>query len=141
MGIRRWDFFDEMERFFKEFPFGPFSFRRSTETEGWTPWVDVYETDTEVVVKAEVPGVTREDLELTATEDTVTIKGESKHVTEVEKEGYHRKEIRHGEFRRTIPLPVKVNPENTTAKLNHGILEIRLQKVKEEPKGRKIDIS
>ncbi len=105
------------------------------------PAVDVYETDDEVVVKAQLPGVKREEVDVAAQENTVTIRAETRHEEEVEEEGYFRRELRYGTFARTIALPADIDEEQVTAKMADGVLEIRAKKAeKPEEAGRKIEV-
>lgn len=102
--------------------------------------VDVYETDTEVVVKAEVPGIKKEDLDINLQENTLMIRGQSTQETEVQEEGYYRKEIRTGSFYRAISLPSEVKADEVTASCDSGVCTIRAPKAKEEKIGRKVEI-
>ncbi|MCX7796356.1 MAG: Hsp20/alpha crystallin family protein [bacterium] len=154
MALRRWDPFREleslrreMERLFDEvFERTPF-FRReplleTTEEFGrvWTPACDVYETDKEVVVKANLPGVSKDNVEVIVTEDSITIKGQAKEEAEVKEKNYYRRELSYGAFERVIPLPVAVKSDEAKATFKDGILEIRAPKQEVSPKGRKINI-
>jgi len=151
MELVRWDPFRELERMREEFDRWferlfeevlPPVRRRAPRAEAVaiTPCVDVYETEKEVVVKAELPGLTKKDVEVQATEDSVTIRGEFKKDEEVSEEGYYRRERRFGRFERMIPLPAEVKPEEAKAKFENGVLEIRLPKAKEAPKAKRIEI-
>jgi HSP20 family protein len=100
---------------------------------GWAPRVDVLNTETEIVVKADVPGVKKEALQVSATEAELTISGEAKEEFEEKKDEYHRIERRWGRFSRTIDLPAEVKPAEVKAKLDNGILEVHLPKL-EPPK-------
>jgi HSP20 family protein len=94
-----------------------------------TPRVDVIERDDAFVVRAELPGVTKDDLDVSLTDRGVTLRARS-HAEEKEESGdYYRREIRRGEFARTIPLPVEVDGEHTEAKFADGVLEVTLPKV------------
>jgi HSP20 family protein len=105
------------------------------------PRVDVYETEAEYVVKADVPGVTKDDLDVTVHEDVLMLKGETKHDEEINEEGYVRRERRYGRFERSIPLPGGVKPDDVKASFKDGVLEVRLPKTEpSEPAGTKIDI-
>lgn len=107
----------------------------------WGPRVDVIDAETEVVVKAELPGVKKENLEVTATESEVTISGETKEETEEKRESYHRLERRSGRFSRTIDLPATIKPDEVKAKLADGVLEVRAPKAEpERPAGRSIEV-
>ena len=107
--------------------------------DGRTPKVDVIDRDKEVVVKAELPGVCKDDLDVTVSNDTLTIKASTKH-EEVKEEGqYHRRELSTGEFTRTVHLPANVNSSDVVASFKDGVLELSLPKV-EEVKRRSVKI-
>lgn len=88
------------------------------------PALDVYEKDGEVFVEAELPGMGIKDVEITSTENTLTIKGESCRETEVSEENYHRSERRFGSFVRTVELPSPIDPEHAKASFKEGVLTI-----------------
>lgn len=150
MELTRWEPFRELERMREEFDkwferlFSEFLPVRRGGPRGWavalSPCVDVYEMEKEVVVKAELPGLTKEEVEVQATEESVTLRGQFRKDEEVSEEGYHMRERRFGRFERTIPLPSQVKPEEAKAKFENGVLEIRLPKVELVPKARKIEI-
>lgn len=97
----------------------------SVRTEGtWTPRVDVFDEDGALVVRAEVPGVDVEDIEVTVEGGTLTISGSRRFETESEEKGFHRKEIFEGIFSRKILLPEGTDPEAVQATSKDGILEI-----------------
>jgi len=148
MSIVKWSPFKELEdmrkdieRMFEEF-FEPFSRRRRRwwSREGMiVPNIDVYDKKGEVVVKAELPGVEKDNIDITVTKDTLTIKGEIKKDEEVKEEDYYAREISYGSFARTIALPVEVDSEKAKATFKNGILEIVLPK-KEEAKPKEIKV-
>lgn len=133
--------FDEMDRMFDRFFRWPLMRTFEGESFDFGPAVDVYETDSEVVVKAELPGVKREDIQLTLEDDRLLLRGESKHEEEVSEEGYHRRELRYGTFRRVIPLPTAVKQDEITATYENGVLTVRAPKTEESPKGKSIKIN
>lgn len=90
--------------------------------------VEISDTAEAVVVKALLPGVKKDDLQLTITENALTVKGEMKEEAKKEDKNYHRREFRYGAFVRTIPLPVPVQAEKTTAQLKDGALEVTMPK-------------
>jgi HSP20 family protein len=96
--------------------------------EGRTPRVDVIERDEEVVVHAELPGVTKDDLEVSLAGERLTIKATTKHETEESKGEYQRREISRGELTRTVQLPAAVDAERAQAKFTDGLLELTLPK-------------
>lgn len=141
--------FEEMEQMMEQFFdrggwMSPFRFRRNWPDitpafEGRMPKVDVIDRDKEVVVKAELPGVNKDDLDVTISDDTLTIKSSTKHEETKEEGQYHRRELSTGEFSRTLQLPAKVNSSDAVASFKDGMLELTLPKV-EEVKRRSIKI-
>jgi HSP20 family protein len=96
------------------------------ETE-WQPQVEVFENEHEVVIKAALPNVDPKQVDITITNDAVTVKGSTK--PEAQKDcNYYRRELRYGAFLRTVPLPAEVKGTEATASYNDGILEVRLPK-------------
>lgn len=127
------DMLEDMSRFTQLMPW--------TTEDVYGPAVDVYETDSEVVVKAQLPGVAKEDVEVTVQDNQLTIRAETKREEEVNEEGYFRREIQYGTTARTIPLPAEVDEEQVTAKLVNGVLEVRAKKSeKPEVTGKKIAV-
>jgi len=130
--------FEEMDRMFDQY------FRR-----GWMrPWrfewpslpdvglpemivpkVDVIDRENEVVVKAEIPGVEKKDLDISVGEDTVTIKGSTRHEEKEEKGDYYRCEISRGAFSRTVALPATVDGGKAKGSFKDGVLELTLPKI------------
>ncbi len=93
------------------------------------PHVDLVERDEEVVLRAEVPGVEKKDIDVSITGNSVTIKGQTRHEEKEEKGEYYRCEISRGAFSRTVALPAPVDPDRANANFKDGILEITLPKV------------
>lgn len=115
--------------------------KRLFEREVVFPILDMMDKGDKVIVKAEVPGIDKKDIEVSVTDDLLTIKGESKKEIEVKEENYFRSERSFGSFSRVIRLPAAVKADQVKANLKDGVLEIELPKV--EPKkveGVKIDI-
>jgi len=107
--------------------------------EGKMPKVDVIERDDEVVVKAELPGVDKKDLDVSVTENSVTIKGTTRHEEKEEKGDFYRCEISRGAYARTVALPSYVDADKAKASFKDGVLELKLPKV-EKSKRRSIEI-
>jgi HSP20 family protein len=105
----------------------------------WYPSLDVSETEGEVIVKAEIPGMDPRDLDITLSDDALSIRGEKKEETEEKKKNYHRKETRYGSFSRTVQLPALVDTEKTKADYDKGVLTITAPK-KEGKKTKKIEV-
>jgi HSP20 family protein len=134
----------DMDRLFEDF-FAPVRRRR-----GWirpevgvvVPNIEMYDRKNEIVVKAELPGVKKEDIDLTITKDSLTMKGEVKKEEEIKEEDYYACERSYGSFTRTIALPVEVDSEKAKASFKNGVLEIVLPKREEaKPKEIKIEVS
>jgi HSP20 family protein len=140
--------FGEIERYFDRFFRHPFSlvtplsrgFADFPQFGGITPSVDIFEDGPEMVVKAEIPGIDKKDLNVTITEDSLTISGEKKQEEKVEKKDYHRIERTHGSFNRSFRLPDNVNGEKAKATFKDGVLEVRIPKTK-GAKSKKIEIT
>jgi HSP20 family protein len=130
---RRDDVFDQL---FREF------FRRSAweEDELFVPAVDVAESNGEVTVKMEVPGVEKDQLHITVADDQLTVRGETRQESEQKRKHYYRQEIRHGAFQRSVALPVEVDAAKARAELKNGVLQITLPKSK-QPKAKEIEVS
>jgi HSP20 family protein len=92
------------------------------------PSIDLRETDTEIILNADIPGVKPEDLDITVDENVVVLKGESQRDEARDEKGYHLTERRYGSFYRTIPLPMEVTSEKATARYKNGVLELRIPK-------------
>lgn len=105
----------------------------------WQPAVDIYETEDSIIIKAELPDVEQKDVEVHIEDNTLILKGERKHVSEVKKENYHRIERYFGTFQRSFSLPATVDQEKVEAICDKGVLTITLPK-KEETKPKQISI-
>jgi len=144
MALIRWSpfrelasFQDEMNKLFNEF----FSRRsRGEEISLWAPALDISETDDEIRIKAELPGVKKEDVSISISNNILVIRGEKKREVEEEKENFHRVERIYGSFHRSLELPTVVQPENVEATFEGGVLNIVLPK-SEEVKPKEIYIN
>jgi len=131
--------FDEMERMFNDYisrgwmhpfrPDWPNLFKSAQPFEGKSPSVDVIERDDVVIVKAELPGVDKKDIDVSVTNNTVTIKGKTSHEEKEEKGDFYRCEISRGSYSRTLSLPAEVDEGKSKAKVKDGILELTLPKL------------
>lgn len=132
----------DMDRLFDEF-FGPSSRRRRwplrPETEQISPNIDMYDRQNELVLKAELPGVSKEDIDITITKDAVVLKGQVMRDEDVKDEQYFVRERVFGGFSRTLALPTEVESERASASFKNGVLEIVLPK-KEEAKVKEIKV-
>jgi HSP20 family protein len=145
--MEKW--FDEVERWFDEDLRRPFSLMRprwiprfrSTDYEEMSPSVDIFEEGDTVVVKAELPGMSKDNINVSVTDSTMTISGEKKHEEKVEKKDYYRMERSYGSFSRSFRLPAEVQMDKAKANFKDGILEIRVPKTEEaKSKEKKIPI-
>jgi HSP20 family protein len=107
--------------------------------EQWFPPVDIYENKEFIYILMDIPGMTAKDIDITATQDSIVIKGERKPVKEVGTENYILKEHSYGEFSRSIPLPYPIKPREIKATYKDGTLELKLPKTK-SGKGKTIRI-
>src|SRR6266542_332432 len=109
-------FRDEIDRVFGEGEWGSL----------WSPQVEVFEREGQLIVRADLPGLERDDIKVDIDEDNISIKGERKQEHEENREGFYRSERSYGRFYRNIPLPEGVDPESCTANFNNGVLEIKM---------------
>lgn len=139
-------FNDEMDRMIQNFGFG----RGFSETtfggemgQGgpamWSPQVEVFERGGELVVRADLPGMTKDDVEVNIAENALVIRGQRRSEREEEEEGYYRTERSYGSFYRTIPLPDGAEAENADATFRNGVLEITMP-APERTERRRLDI-
>ncbi len=122
----------EVDRLFDQFFGGasPRSAESSTAFSSWYPSLDVAESDTEVTLKVEVPGLNPKDVELSLSGNMLTVQGEKREESEEKEKDYYVSERRFGSFRRTIELPDTIDPESINAEQRDGILTVRLKKTK-----------
>jgi HSP20 family protein len=132
---------DEMGRTFERFFTEPFGFMepKNLRTEGWIPPLDVSETETDVTIRAEVPGIGAKDLDISVSGNTLTIAGEKEQQEEKKGEDFYRCERSFGSFRRVIELPDTVDPDKVAAESDNGVVTIRVAK-KPGAKPRQVEI-
>ncbi|HEV7857342.1 MAG TPA: Hsp20/alpha crystallin family protein [Pyrinomonadaceae bacterium] len=145
MGIVRYDPFrdlrslqDEVNRLFST------NLTRNFGDEGiargaWNPSVDIFENKDQIVLEAELPGMNREDFELTIENNVITLRGERRFEKKDESDNYHRVERSYGSFTRSFTLPQSVTAEKAAAEYRNGVLRVTLPK-REEIKARRIEI-
>jgi HSP20 family protein len=145
--IRR--FSEEMDRLFEDFGLGrglfgwspwrelaPREFGQAT----WSPQVEVFERGGQFIVRADLPGLKKEDINVNVTDDAITIEGERRQESEERAEGYYRSERSYGSFYRSIPLPEGVNAENASATFRDGVLEITMPAPQRAARRRRLEI-
>jgi HSP20 family protein len=127
---------DRMNRIYGEYRRG----EDDVMARGWLPPVDIYQDGSqELVLKAELPGLSRDDIDVRVENNTLTIRGERKIEKEVREEQYHRVERSYGTFSRSFSLPNTIDTEKVRAELKDGILTLRLP-VREEARPKQIQV-
>lgn len=143
MDLTRWE--RDMDRMMEDFfgrrvrPWWPESSFRTGELDIGTPAVDVFEEKDDIVVKAEIPGMDKENIEVNLTDHILTIKGEKRKEEEVKEENYYRSERSYGAFLRSVELPKEVHGDKVKASFKNGVLEVRMPKT-EEAKAKEIKV-
>lgn len=126
--VTRWDPFSDLHRLFDDGFVRPWRLMPQTVSYQSTFPVEVSETEDELEVKASLPGVKPDEVEITVQDDVLTIKAEHKDTSEEEKRDYYRREIRYGSFHRAMTLPVSVEADKAEATYENGVLKLRLPK-------------
>ena len=122
-------FSEEMDRLF-----GGTLASRATDLVGgrWSPQVEMFERDNNLVVRADLPGMTKDDVKLELTDEGISIEGERRDENEEHGDGFYRSERTYGKFYRRIPLPEGVKVDNANASFNNGVLEVTMPAPKHE---------
>jgi HSP20 family protein len=145
-GLRQWDPFRDMEDISANWDniFGntmfPSLWSRLPTIREWIPALDVYEQDGKFVVKAELPGMDEDDINVSVEGNSLVIKGNKKFEREVKDEDYYHCERSYGSFYRSIPLPAEVDKEKIEANYDSGVLEVKLSKLPEK-KTKKVKVT
>ncbi len=147
MSIVRWDPWttlpslqERINRIFEEaFPKSSTVKDEAFAIADWRPLVDTYEENGAIVIKAEIPGVKKEDVSIDIKDNVLTLKGERSHEAEIKEENYYRRERSYGKFHRAFTLPDAVDPNRIDASYKDGVLKITIPKA-EEPTAKKIEI-
>ena len=139
MTIVKWDPFrnvaalqDRINRIFDE------SFSRTADLDddisasAWKPTVDIYETDEAIILKAELPGIKKEDVSVEVKDNVLTLKGERAEEKEIKEKNYYRKERAFGTFSRAFNLQHRIQPDKIKARFKDGVLKIEIPKPEEE---------
>ena len=130
---------DDMTRLFSGVM--PSGFNREEMTHGaWAPSVDIFEDKEHLILEAELPGMNREDFEISVENNVITLRGERKFEKKTEGDNYHRVERSYGSFTRSFTLPQTVTADGATADFENGILRVSLPK-REETKARRIEVA
>lgn len=139
-------FGEEMDKLFGDFDFGrgwlPPAIARSAGPGLWAPQIEMFEQDEQLIVRADLPGLTKDDVNVEIAEDAITIEGERRSEEKENREGFYRTERSYGKFYRRLPLPDGVDPEDANATFRDGVLEITMNAPKRmESKPRRVEIS
>ena len=139
MTIVKWDPFrnvaalqDRINRIFDE------SFSRTTDLDddismsAWKPLVDIYETDESIILKAELPGIKKDDVSVEVKDNVITLKGVRTEEKEIKEKNYYRKERAFGTFSRAFNLQHRIQPDKIKARFKDGVLKIEIPKPEEE---------
>jgi len=138
-------FSEEMDRLFDDFGFSgalmPRGFRRDfEEMSAWSPQTEVFERGSDLVIRADLPGLTKDDINVDIEDDQIIIQGERHDEREENREGFYHSERSYGSFYRSIPLPQGIDAEAASANFNNGVLEITMPKPEQKSRGRRIEI-
>lgn len=138
-------FSEEMDHLFEDFGgrgwLTPMLDKAQLPQAPWSPQVEIFERDNELVLRADLPGLTKDDVNVEIAHDGITIEGERKNEHEEKREGYFRSERSYGRFYRRIPMPEGAKAEDASASFSNGVLEISIPAAKpEERKARRLEI-
>lgn len=140
MALIRWEPFREMEILRRQmdqlFDDSTLANRQSTASQdvhaAWAPAIEMKDSESNVVLRAEIPGVEAKDLDIQVTRDTVSISGEHRYQKRTEERGHFRSEFRYGKFQRVVSLPAQIQNDQVEANFKDGILTLTLPKVEDE---------
>ncbi len=131
---------NEMSRLFDNWH-RPVRYRAEGESLDWRPVVDILEANEHVEIRAEIPGLSEKDVQVSVTDDVLTLKGEKTQESDENDQKYHRVERSYGRFQRSFTLPANLDPEDIKAKFTNGVLIVSIPKAKEvQPKEIQINI-
>lgn len=139
-------FSEEMDRLYEDFGMGrgwltPMLDKAQLPQGAWSPQVEMFERGKDLVLRVDLPGLTKDDVNVELTDNAITIEGERKNEHEEKREGYYRSERSYGEFYRRVPMPEGVKAEDAKATFSNGVLEITMPATKrEERKPRRLEI-
>jgi len=131
----------EMDRLFEDFGVKPRLLEERMPAEAlWAPEVELLERDGKLLVRADLPGLTKDDVKVTIVDEMLTLEGERKRETETKRDDYYRTERTYGSFYRAIPLPEGVKADQVEANFKNGVLEVVLPLTVVEKKTKKVEI-
>jgi HSP20 family protein len=129
-----------MEQLFADFGVGGMMPRGFNELAAWTPQIEVFERDNQLVIRADLPGLKKDDVQIELRDDSVVIQGERQEERKEEREGFYSTERMYGRFYREIPLPEGADTDQATATFRDGVLEIAIPRQEGETRGRNLEI-
>ncbi len=133
------NFYNHLGNVFNDPFFKPFFSNSENEITSWNPMVDIFEEDGKIVVKADLPGVKKEDISINVENRILTLKGERVKEDEVKEDNFFRRERSFGSFQRSFTLPADIKTEDIEANFKEGILRIEIP-MPEEKKAKQIEI-
>lgn len=138
-------FGEEMDRLFDDFGFGgnfltPSFGRDFAQMSQWSPQTEVFERGNELVIRADLPGMTKDDIDVDIEDDAIIIRGERRDERTENEQGFYQTERSYGSFYRSIPLPQGIDAEQANASFNNGVLEITMPKPEQKQRGRRLEI-
>lgn len=136
-------FAEEMDRLFENFGVGRSGLmsRHWGQQQMWTPQIEAFEHEGQFIVRADLPGMNKDNVKVEITDNVLTLQGERKQEHEENRQGFHRSERSYGSFFRSIPLPEGVNSEEAKASFRDGVLEITMPAPQREERRRQIEIT
>ncbi|HKU76728.1 MAG TPA: Hsp20/alpha crystallin family protein [Pyrinomonadaceae bacterium] len=133
-------FGEGMEQLFADFGIGGLMPRGFNELAAWTPQIEMFERENELVIRADLPGLKKDDVQIELRDDSVVIQGERQEERKEEREGFYSTERTYGRFYREIPLPEGADTDEATATFRDGVLEITIPRAEGETRGRQLEI-
>ena len=133
-------FGEDMQQLFEEFGLGGLMPRDLNQIAAWTPQVEMRQRNGQLIIRADLPGVNKDNVQVELRDNSVVIRGERQEEHQEEREGFYRTERSYGSFYREIPLPPGANTANATASFHDGVLEITMAAPKGESRARQLQI-
>lgn len=133
-------FGEGMEQLFADFGVGGLMPRGFNELADWAPQIEMFERDNQLVIRADLPGLKKDDVQIELRDDSVVIQGERQDERREEREGFYSTERTYGRFYREIPLPEGADTDRATATFRDGVLEIAIPREEGETRGRQLEI-
>ena len=133
-------FGEGMEQLFADFGVGGLMPGGFNELAAWTPQIELFERENQLVIRADLPGLKKDDVQIELRDDSVVIRGERQEERQEEREGFYTTERTYGRFYREIPLPEGADTDEATATFRDGVLEITIPREEGETRGRQLEI-